>query len=477
MSFDTSSVTTMHQMFSVRSSACPAPNLQSRPLLHAACAAVVHRLLPPDPCTSPRTACPSFDSRQGASAFNQPLSNVTTAHHSRALSHTFDQPLRFDTSNVNDMSGMFRGATTFNQPLRFDTSNVNDMSGMFRGATAFDKPLIFATIKVTDMSGMFRGATAFDKLLSFNTIKVTDMSGMFRDAMVFNKPLSFNTIKVTDMSAMFRGALAFNRSLGVLTSRRRRLSSAAPFEHSADAPSPSPPPSSPLLPPSSPSSPPSPPPPTSRRRLLNHVFTSKAELETAVQAFDANSTGAIATYGPTAELSLASSFALLSSTSLSPLLLLGLLLAGAISRAARTPRPLLHGCRARNSKVSKVSRTGIGPTRRWLILGWLAVASGFRLPPPPPNGPVAQIDAGVTPLSPHESTITGEVDDSPITGGIDGARDRRRLRASSCNAGWCVCPPFRASLPCVTLPLPSCPQRNILRRLSRGGHVLQHCRV
>ena len=127
-----------------------------------------------------------------------------------------------------------------------------------------------------------------------------------------------------------------------------------------------------------------------------------------------------------------SSFALLSSMSLSPLLLLGLLLAGAVSRAARTPRPLLHGCRARNSKVSKVSRTGIGPMRRWLILGWLAVASGFRLPEE--NSAVAQIDAGVNPLSPHESTITGEV---------DGAHDRRQLASggSSCNGDWYDSPP------------------------------------
>ena len=66
---------------------CPAPNLQSRPPLHAACAAVVHRLLPPDPCTSPRTACSSFDSRQRAAAFNQPLS--------------------FNTASVTNMGYMF----------------------------------------------------------------------------------------------------------------------------------------------------------------------------------------------------------------------------------------------------------------------------------------------------------------------------------------------------------------------------------
>ena len=54
-----------------------------------------------------------------------------------------------------------------------------------------------------------------------------------------------------------------------------------------------------LSPPPSPY--PSPPPSTSRRRLLNHVFTTKAELTTAVQAFDANPAVAIATYGPIAE--------------------------------------------------------------------------------------------------------------------------------------------------------------------------------
>ena len=58
LSFDTSSVTSMSSMFQVRPYPCPATNLQSRPLLHAACALAVHRLLPPDPHTSPRSACP-----------------------------------------------------------------------------------------------------------------------------------------------------------------------------------------------------------------------------------------------------------------------------------------------------------------------------------------------------------------------------------------------------------------------------------
>ena len=88
LSFDTSSVTDMYCMFFVRSSPYPALNLQSSPPLHAAHAPrspAASRL--PVLCTSSRTVCPPFDSRQRASTFNQPLS--------------------FNTSSVTDMAYMF----------------------------------------------------------------------------------------------------------------------------------------------------------------------------------------------------------------------------------------------------------------------------------------------------------------------------------------------------------------------------------
>ena len=90
-------------------------------------------------------------------------------------------------------------------------------------------------------------------------------------------------------------------------------------------------------------------------------------------------------------------------------------------------------------KVSKASRTGVGPSRRWLVLGWLAVTSGFRLPE---DKGVTQIGADVilangSPLSPHESTVTGEV---------DSAHDRRRLASGSSCLGWYDSPP-RLSVP------------------------------
>eukprot|EP00964_Phaeocystis_antarctica_P074399 scaffold45742_cov55-Phaeocystis_antarctica.AAC.3 len=87
LSFDTSSVTNMAYMFSVRSFPCSAPNLHSSPLprtLRAPRSPAASRL---QGHTSCRTACPPFDSRQYARAF--------------------DQPLSFDTSSVTTMASMF----------------------------------------------------------------------------------------------------------------------------------------------------------------------------------------------------------------------------------------------------------------------------------------------------------------------------------------------------------------------------------
>ena len=87
LSFDTSNVTRMDHMFWVRSSPYPAPNLHSSPPLHAACTAVARHLPPPGTLHLAPHRMPFVRSRQGASAFNQPLS--------------------FDTSSVTDMRYMF----------------------------------------------------------------------------------------------------------------------------------------------------------------------------------------------------------------------------------------------------------------------------------------------------------------------------------------------------------------------------------
>ena len=95
-----------------------------------------------------------------------------------------------------------------------------------------------------------------------------------------------------------------------------------------------------------------------------------------------------------------------------------------------------------------------------VLLAMLSTASGWKLP----QREAPEMAMASTGL--HGSTmdaITGEPHESPITGEVDGARDRRRLasgcNAGWCNAGWCACAPLPCFPPsCVTLPLPSCPQ-------------------
>ncbi len=97
-----------------------------------------------------------------------------------------------DTSDITDMSELFRNDTTFNGDVsKWDVSSVTDMSNMFRGATAFNRPLN-----------------------NWDVSKVTDMYSMFRDAATFNQPLNnWNVSSVKDMRAMFDGATSFNQDI------------------------------------------------------------------------------------------------------------------------------------------------------------------------------------------------------------------------------------------------------------------------
>ena len=72
-----------------------------------------------------------------ASAFNQPLSfdtsSVTDMASMFVRASAFNQPLNLDTSSVTSMTSMFNYASAFNQPLSFDISSVTGMQWMFDG--------------------------------------------------------------------------------------------------------------------------------------------------------------------------------------------------------------------------------------------------------------------------------------------------------------------------------------------------------
>ena len=115
-------------------------------------------------------------------------------------------------STINDkpivsMNGMFYGskATEIKGLENFDTSNVTNMSEMFRESVATSLDLSkFNTSKVTNMVDMFYGsqATSLD-LSSFDTSSVTNMNGMFAESQV-----------TTGYAKTCEEAAKFNRSYG-----------------------------------------------------------------------------------------------------------------------------------------------------------------------------------------------------------------------------------------------------------------------
>ena len=123
----------------------------------------------------------------------------------------------WDTSNVTNMSSMFKFACDFNQPIGiWDVSKVTDLSSMFLGAKSFNQSLENWDVRnVTTMESMFNGADSFNQLIgNWNTSKVTDMSSMFFNAKSFNQPIgNWDTSNVINMRSMFQGARSFNQPI------------------------------------------------------------------------------------------------------------------------------------------------------------------------------------------------------------------------------------------------------------------------
>ena len=133
-------------------------------------------------------------------------------------------------ANVENMSGMFKGANAFNKDISWwNTSNVTDMSDMFNGEffdngwqyeSAFNNGGYYISdlnvANVTNMNSMFKGAKDFNGDISaWNVSAVKDMKDMFYKALTFNQDISSWIVSsVTDMSGMFKGASIFDKDIG-----------------------------------------------------------------------------------------------------------------------------------------------------------------------------------------------------------------------------------------------------------------------
>ncbi|MEM9423548.1 MAG: BspA family leucine-rich repeat surface protein, partial [Spirochaetota bacterium] len=116
-------------------------------------------------------------------------------------------------------------SSSFSGSLNYiDTSQITDMSELFKGKTGFNGDISeWNTSKVTNMTKMFgkdtgsgaKGAEKFNgDISSWDVSNVKYMRSMFEGAAKFNGNIAgWNPAKVTDMEKMFSGATAFAQDL------------------------------------------------------------------------------------------------------------------------------------------------------------------------------------------------------------------------------------------------------------------------
>ncbi len=131
------------------------------------------------------------------------------------ISATADAP---DLTQVQDMTGMFSGASSFNQDIgSWDVSSVTNMTSMFSGASSFNQDIGSWNVStVNNMESMFSGASSFNQDIgSWDVSSVTNMTSMFSGASSFNQDIgSWNVSTVNNMESMFTGASSFNQDIG-----------------------------------------------------------------------------------------------------------------------------------------------------------------------------------------------------------------------------------------------------------------------
>ena len=120
-----------------------------------------------------------------------------------------------DTSEITDMSELFK-FSTFNGHIElWDVSNVINMDGMFDRAKSFNQPIgDWNVSNVINMCGMFHEAKSFNQPIGdWDVSNVTDMKLMFWNTN-FNQPIGdWDVSNVTNMSYMFYGSDTFNQDL------------------------------------------------------------------------------------------------------------------------------------------------------------------------------------------------------------------------------------------------------------------------
>ena len=88
-------------------------------------------------------------------------------------------PFEIDTSQVTNMSGMFRRCSSLASVPDMDTSQVTNMNAMFHGCSSLTTVPDMDTSQVTDMGSMFYGCSSLTTVPDMHTSNASDVSRMF----------------------------------------------------------------------------------------------------------------------------------------------------------------------------------------------------------------------------------------------------------------------------------------------------------
>lgn len=131
---------------------------------------------------------------------------------------TYGSMSSWNTSQVTDMSNLFRGQSHFNsnELLHWDVGRVTSFDYMFAGCRRFNQNLeIWDLRSAESFEGMFSGAVSYDQPMTGRRWALTgsnlkNTASMFKGCKSFNGDVSgFNTSSVTDMNMMFYDATSF----------------------------------------------------------------------------------------------------------------------------------------------------------------------------------------------------------------------------------------------------------------------------
>ena len=111
-----------------------------------------------------------------------------------------------DTSEITDMSLLFRRSKFNGDISKWDVSNVVDMSDMFEESVFNGDISKWDVSKVKNMSSMFYGSKFNGDISKWDVSKVENMTYMFKGSS-FNGDISkWNVSKVENMKYMFKGS-------------------------------------------------------------------------------------------------------------------------------------------------------------------------------------------------------------------------------------------------------------------------------